>query len=81
VAIGVERFGPADPTRGVSVGVQNDLGIDEVPGGDSLVQSLAKSSSSRHVRKRVEGAPSVVGRIYSIRMVWQIHPFPVKPTE
>ena len=29
--------------------VQDDLGIDEVSGGDSFVQNLAKSNSSRHI--------------------------------
>ena len=28
--------------------VQGDLGVDEIPRGDSLVQSLAKSRGSRH---------------------------------
>ena len=28
--------------------VQDDLGVYEIPGGDSLVQSFAKSSGSRH---------------------------------
>ena len=49
VAIGVESFRPTDSTSEVSVRVQNNLGIDEVTGGDSLVQSLAKRNGSGHV--------------------------------
>ncbi len=50
VAVGIERLRPTDPvTGGIPMGVQDNLGIDEIPRGDSLVQSLAKSSGSRHV--------------------------------
>ena len=49
MAIGVKSFRPTDSTREVSVRVQNDLGIDEVAGGDSLVQSLAKRNGGGHV--------------------------------
>ena len=79
VAAGVESLWPTDPTRGVSVRVQDDLRVDEVPGGDSSVQSLAESSGSRHVCKRVEGAPLVVGRIYGTCVMQQVRPFRVEP--
>ena len=49
MAIGVESFWPTDSTREVLVRVQNDLGINEVAGGDSLVQSLAKRNGGGHV--------------------------------
>ena len=44
VAAGVEGLRPTDPTRGVSERVQDELRVDEVPGGDSSVQSLAECS-------------------------------------
>ena len=52
MAVGVKALWSTDPTRGVSVGVQDNLCIDKVPGGDSLVQGFTKSSSGRHVSKR-----------------------------
>ena len=51
VAAGIEGLWITDPTGGVSVRVQDDLRVDKVPGGDSSIQSLAKSNSSRHVCK------------------------------
>lgn len=50
VAAGVEHFRPRDFTTGGFVGVQNDLGVDKYTGGDPLIQSLAKSGGSCHVR-------------------------------
>ena len=49
VTVSVECLGPTDSTGGVSVRVHDDLCVDKAPGGDSLVQGFAKSSSSRHV--------------------------------
>ena len=58
MAIGVEGFLSTDSTGEVPVRVQNDLGIDEVAGGDSLVQSLAKRNGGGHVCRLSEtGAP------------------------
>ena len=37
VAIGIEGFWPINSTGRVPVRVQDDLGVDEGPGGDSLV--------------------------------------------
>jgi hypothetical protein len=37
VAVGVESLWPTDPTGGVPVRVQDNLGVDEVPGGNPLV--------------------------------------------
>jgi len=37
VAAGVERLWPTDSTGGVPMRVQDDLGVDEAPRGDSLV--------------------------------------------
>ena len=65
MAIGVKSFWSADSTREVSVRVQDDLGIDEVPRGDSLVQSLAKRNGGGHVCKLSEWAPFVAYRIRS----------------
>ena len=48
MAIGVESSWPTDSTRGVPVRVQDDLGIDKVAGGDSLVQGLAKRDCGDH---------------------------------
>jgi len=31
VAVGVERLWPTDPTGGVPMGIQDDLGVDEIP--------------------------------------------------
>jgi len=64
VATGIEGPWPADPTGGVPVRIRDDLRVNEVSRGDSLVQGLAKSSGSRHVCKWFEGAPFVIGRIY-----------------
>ena len=64
VAAGVEGLWPTDPTGGVSVRVQDNLCVDKVSGRDSLVQSLAKSSGSRHVFKWFGGPPPVISRIY-----------------
>ena len=48
-AVGVECFWSTDSTGGVPVRVQDDLGVDEISGGDSLVQNLAKNIGSGHV--------------------------------
>ena len=55
--------------------VQNDLGVGEVPGGDSLIQSLSKSSGSRHVCG-LAGQMLLIGRIYTTQ---QTRPFQAKP--
>ena len=49
MAGGIERLRSTDPTGGIPMRVQDDLGVDEVPRGDSLVQSLAKSSGGSHI--------------------------------
>ena len=51
VAVDVERLWTTDSTGGVPARVQDDLGVDEVPGRYSLVQGLAESSSSCHIRR------------------------------
>ena len=48
VAVGIERLGLTNTTAGVSSRIQYNLGIDEVPGRDSVIQGLAKSRSGRH---------------------------------
>jgi hypothetical protein len=79
VAAGVEGLWPADPTGKVPVRVYDDLCVDEFPGGGSLVQSLTKSGSGRHVYKRFEGTSLVIGRrIYGTYVIQQVRPFPVK---
>ena len=55
MTVGVERLWPTDATGGVPVRVQDDLRVDKIPGGDSLVQSLEKSESSRHDCELFEG--------------------------
>ena len=55
MAVGVERLWPTDATGGVPVRVQDDLRVDKVPGGDSLVQTPEKSNSSRHGCELFEG--------------------------
>ena len=77
MAAGIECPWPADPTGGVPVRVQDDFGVDEVPRGDSLVQSLAKSSGSRHVWRFVGRMSFIIGRIYTIQ---KISLFQVKPS-
>ena len=52
VAVGVQGLWLADSTRGVFVRIQDDLGVDEIPGGDPIVQGLAKSGSGRHASER-----------------------------
>ena len=54
MAIGVEDFWPTDSTGDVSERVQDDLGIDEVPKGDSPVESFAKRNCGGHVCKLSE---------------------------
>ena len=49
MAIGVESFWPTDSTREVPVRGRNGLGINEVAGGDSLVESLTKRNGGDHV--------------------------------
>ena len=56
MAIGVESFWPTDSTGDISVRVQDDLGIDEVAGGDPVVQSLAKRNGG-HVCRLPETDP------------------------
>ena len=56
MAVGIERFWPGDSTGGILVRVKYDLGVDKGPGGDSLIQSLAKSSSCRHARGELRGS-------------------------
>ena len=46
MAVSVERLWPTDTTGRVPVRVQNDFGIDKVPGGDPLVQNLEESGRS-----------------------------------
>ena len=65
VAVSVENFWLRDSTRGIPARVQDDLGVDEAPGGDSLIQSLTESSSSRHSRRRERRV--VINRIYTTR--------------
>ena len=67
MAVGVECLWPADSTGGVPVRVQDDFGVGEVPRGDSLVQSLAKSSGSRHVCRFVGRMSFIAGRIYTVQ--------------
>ena len=68
MAVCVERLLPVDSTGRVPVRIQDDLGVDEIPGGYSLVQSLAKSSGSRHVSRSFEPPPFVsTERIYTIQ--------------
>jgi len=76
VAIGVERLWPTDPTGGVPVRIQEDLGVDEIPGGDPLVQSLAKSRGGCHACRMSERAPFVIEGIYTMQ---QICPFWLTP--
>ena len=55
-----------DSTRGVSARVQDDLGVNEVPGGYSFVQSLAKSGSGCH-----ECGPLVWRSLFGIRRIYR----------
>ena len=61
------------------MGVYDDFCVDKVPRGDAFVQSLTKSSSSRHVCKWFEEIPRIDDRIYSTCVVRQVHPLRVKP--
>jgi len=56
VAVGIDCFWPTDSSGGVSVRVEDEFGVDEIPRRYSLVQGFAKSSSSRHTRTRLGGA-------------------------
>ena len=81
VAVGVECLWPADLTGGVSARVQDDFGVDEVAGGNSLVQSLAKSNGSRHVCRLVERVSFIIGRIYTMQKVRLFQAKPLKQAE
>jgi len=61
VAVGVKSLWSADSTGGVPVRVQDDLGVDEITGGDSLVKSLAKSDGGCHVWRLFERTTFVTG--------------------
>jgi len=52
MAVSVEGLWSTDPTGGVSVRVQDNLCVDKIPGGKTLVQRLTESSGGRHVSKR-----------------------------
>ena len=52
MAVGVKSLWATDSTRGIPVGVQDDLGIDELSGRDPLVQGLAEGRSGSHVCRR-----------------------------
>jgi len=54
VTVGVEHLWPTDTAGEVPVRVQDDPGVGEVPGGDSLIQSFTESSGSRHVCRGLE---------------------------
>ena len=54
MAVCIESFWLGDSPGGVPARVQDDLCVDEAPGGDSLIQSLAKSSGSRHLPRERE---------------------------
>jgi len=60
------------------MGIQDDPGVDEVPGGYSLIQGLAKGNGSRHVCRMLERMPLGINRIY---LMQQTRPFLVKPNE
>ena len=66
VAIGVERLWLTNTTIGVLVGVQDDLGINEIPCRYSLVQSLAESSGGCHLRKKLVRAGNSESRVVFI---------------
>ena len=56
VAIRVESPWPTHAARRVLAREQDDLGVDKIPGGDSLVQSFTKSSVlDRPVPRRLRG--------------------------
>ena len=80
-AAGIERPWLADPTGGVPMRIRDDLCVNEVPGGDPLVQGLAKSSGSRHVCKWSKEAPLVISRIYGICVMQQVCLLRVKPSK
>ena len=64
VAVCVERLWPADSTGRVPVRIQDDLCVDEIPGGYSLVQGLAKSSGGRHVSGRLSRPLTLVPTVF-----------------
>ena len=67
VAVRVERLWSTNATSGVSVRVQDDLGVNKIPGRDSLVQSLAKGGGSRHGVRVWSKSRSTTSRIYTAR--------------
>ena len=66
MAVSVEHPWPTDTTRGVPVRVQDDLRVDKVAGGDSLVQSLKKSGSSRHGWELFEGVYLLLSAVFIV---------------
>ena len=75
VAVCVERPWLTYSTGGVSARVQDNLRVDEIPGGYSFAQSLAESRGGRHIRRLLGQTPLVVDGIY---MMQQTRPFLVK---
>ena len=67
--VGVERLRLTDLTGRVPARVQDDLCVNKISGGYSLVQSLAESSSGRHGCSLFGEAPLFTGRIYGIETV------------
>ena len=67
--VGVERLRLTDLTGRVPARVQDDLCVNKISGGYSLVQSLAESSGCRHSCGLFEEAPLFTGRIYSVETV------------
>ena len=64
VAVCIERLWSADAVGRIPARVQDEFGVNENPGGNSLVQCLAESSSGRHVCEGVAQAKFVTSRIY-----------------
>ena len=81
MAVSVEHLRSIDLTERVLVRVQDELCVDEVPGGDSLVQNLTKCNSGCHGCRLIEEVPFVIGRIYNIREVQQAGPFWARQVE
>jgi hypothetical protein len=66
VAVSIERLWPTDAIGVVPVRVQDDLCVNEAPGGDSFVQSLAESESSRHGCESFEGVRLLLSAIFIV---------------
>ena len=67
VAVCVERSRSTDAIGGIPARIQDNLGVNEIPGGNSLVQSLAESRSrAEHMCERMARTRLAARGVYTV---------------